>query len=188
MAIAYFLDFFFFHCRVCVQTSLKCVDTTVSSRQSSIRLFCLSYGNWSKPAVSCCTKRWCCMHTPPCCHDCKWSHTCITFWKVSRSNKTFKTFLCKKAVHYMICVLCLFSDCSGSQSQPCSLQPLKEAISVLFSFTRRVLDDAQFQTDVHLWLERLVLSQAHLFHLYIYNYIRLDTSYWFLMCTYSVVL
>ncbi|XP_038145943.1 ectopic P granules protein 5 homolog [Cyprinodon tularosa] len=48
-------------------------------------------------------------------------------------------------------------DCSGNQTQPCSLQPLKEAISVLFSFTRRVLDDTQFQTDIHQWLERLVV-------------------------------
>ncbi|XP_046871698.1 ectopic P granules protein 5 homolog [Hypomesus transpacificus] len=51
---------------------------------------------------------------------------------------------------------CLLQACSDSQGQPCSLQPLKEAISVLFSFTRRVLDDAQFQTDIHNWLERLV--------------------------------
>ncbi|MED6273627.1 hypothetical protein CHARACLAT_008460, partial [Characodon lateralis] len=51
----------------------------------------------------------------------------------------------------------LLKDCSGNQTQPCSLQPLKEAISVLFSFTRRVLDDAQFQTDIHQWLERLVV-------------------------------
>uniref|UniRef100_A0A3B5MG69 Ectopic P-granules autophagy protein 5 homolog (C. elegans) n=1 Tax=Xiphophorus couchianus TaxID=32473 RepID=A0A3B5MG69_9TELE len=50
-----------------------------------------------------------------------------------------------------------FKKCSGSQTQPCSLQPLKEAISVLFSFTRRVLDDTQFQTDIHQWLERLVV-------------------------------
>uniref|UniRef100_A0A8C4ZCS8 Ectopic P-granules autophagy protein 5 homolog (C. elegans) n=1 Tax=Gadus morhua TaxID=8049 RepID=A0A8C4ZCS8_GADMO len=41
-------------------------------------------------------------------------------------------------------------------SRPGSLQPLKEAVGVLFSFTRRVLDDAQFQTDIHHWLERLV--------------------------------
>lgn len=56
--------------------------------------------------------------------------------------------------------LTLFSDCSGNHSQPCSLQPLKEAISVLFSFTRRVLDDTQFQADIHHWLERLVYSHA----------------------------
>uniref|UniRef100_A0A7N6F6H0 Ectopic P-granules autophagy protein 5 homolog n=1 Tax=Anabas testudineus TaxID=64144 RepID=A0A7N6F6H0_ANATE len=51
--------------------------------------------------------------------------------------------------------------CSGNQTQPCSLQPLKEAISVLFSFTRRVLDDTQFQTDIHHWLERLVAVLLH---------------------------
>ncbi|KAK0149453.1 Ectopic P granules protein 5 [Merluccius polli] len=50
----------------------------------------------------------------------------------------------------------LLTDCGGGHTQPCSLQPLKEAISVLFSFTRRVLDDTQFQTDIHHWLERLV--------------------------------
>ncbi|KAM9858500.1 ectopic P granules protein 5 homolog [Aulostomus maculatus] len=55
----------------------------------------------------------------------------------------------------------LVKDCSGSQKQPCSLQLLKEAISVLFSFTRRVLDDTQFQTDVHHWLERLVAVLLH---------------------------
>ncbi|KAF0033797.1 hypothetical protein F2P81_013863 [Scophthalmus maximus] len=55
----------------------------------------------------------------------------------------------------------LLKDCSGNQTQPCSLQPLKEAISVLFSFTRRVLDDAQFQTDIHHWLERLVSVLLH---------------------------
>lgn len=55
----------------------------------------------------------------------------------------------------------LFSDCSGNQTQPCSLQPLKEAISVLFSFTRRVLDDTQFQADIHHWLERLVYTHIH---------------------------
>uniref|UniRef100_A0A8D3AF88 Ectopic P-granules autophagy protein 5 homolog (C. elegans) n=1 Tax=Scophthalmus maximus TaxID=52904 RepID=A0A8D3AF88_SCOMX len=62
---------------------------------------------------------------------------------------------------YLLSVLFLFSDCSGNQTQPCSLQPLKEAISVLFSFTRRVLDDAQFQTDIHHWLERLVSVLLH---------------------------
>ncbi|XP_041793587.1 ectopic P granules protein 5 homolog [Chelmon rostratus] len=55
----------------------------------------------------------------------------------------------------------LLKDCSGSQTQPCSLQPLKEAISVLFSFTRRVLDDTQFQTDIHHWLDRLVAVLLH---------------------------
>uniref|UniRef100_A0A672IBN9 Ectopic P-granules autophagy protein 5 homolog (C. elegans) n=1 Tax=Salarias fasciatus TaxID=181472 RepID=A0A672IBN9_SALFA len=51
--------------------------------------------------------------------------------------------------------------CSGSQTEHLSLQPLKEAISVLFSFTRRVLDDAQFQTDIHHWLESLVAVLLH---------------------------
>uniref|UniRef100_A0A671VZ58 Ectopic P-granules autophagy protein 5 homolog (C. elegans) n=1 Tax=Sparus aurata TaxID=8175 RepID=A0A671VZ58_SPAAU len=51
--------------------------------------------------------------------------------------------------------------CSGSKTHPCSLQPLKEAISVLFSFTRRVLDDSQFQTDIHHWLDRLVAVLLH---------------------------
>ncbi|XP_034026058.1 ectopic P granules protein 5 homolog [Thalassophryne amazonica] len=55
----------------------------------------------------------------------------------------------------------LLKDCSGSEIQPCSLQPLKEAVSVLFSFVRRVLDDSQFQTDIHHWLERLVAVLLH---------------------------
>ncbi|XP_039614279.1 ectopic P granules protein 5 homolog [Polypterus senegalus] len=42
------------------------------------------------------------------------------------------------------------------ESQSCLLQPLKESISVLFCFTRRVLDDCQFQADIHLWLQKLV--------------------------------
>ncbi|XP_068166676.1 ectopic P granules protein 5 homolog isoform X2 [Antennarius striatus] len=55
----------------------------------------------------------------------------------------------------------LLKACSSSQTQPCSLQPLKEAISVLFSFTRRVLDDSQFQTDIHYWLDTLVAVLLH---------------------------
>ncbi|KAK3538822.1 hypothetical protein QTP86_015946 [Hemibagrus guttatus] len=60
-------------------------------------------------------------------------------------------------------------------SQPSSLKPLKESISVLFSFTRRVLDDSQFQEDIHLWLQRLV-SVLHRVgsagdHLYILNHL-----------------
>ncbi|XP_040898135.1 ectopic P granules protein 5 homolog [Toxotes jaculatrix] len=55
----------------------------------------------------------------------------------------------------------LLKDCSAIRTEPCSLQPLKEAISVLFSFTRRVLDDTQFQTDIHHWLERLVAVLLH---------------------------
>ncbi|KAK1176492.1 hypothetical protein AOXY_G1382 [Acipenser oxyrinchus oxyrinchus] len=60
-------------------------------------------------------------------------------------------------------------------SQPSSLQPLKDSISVLFSFTRRLLDDAQFQGDIHLWLQQLV-SVLHGVgsvgdHLYLLNHI-----------------
>uniref|UniRef100_A0A8C5LRQ0 Ectopic P-granules 5 autophagy tethering factor n=1 Tax=Leptobrachium leishanense TaxID=445787 RepID=A0A8C5LRQ0_9ANUR len=33
---------------------------------------------------------------------------------------------------------------------------LKECISVLFSFTRRVIEDAQFQNDILVWLQKLV--------------------------------
>ncbi|XP_051514293.1 ectopic P granules protein 5 homolog [Myxocyprinus asiaticus] len=60
------------------------------------------------------------------------------------------------------------------KSQPSSFQPLKESISVLFIFTRRVLDDSQFQSDIHLWLQRLV-SVLHLVgstgdHLFILNH------------------
>uniref|UniRef100_A0AAQ6APL3 Ectopic P-granules autophagy protein 5 homolog n=1 Tax=Amphiprion ocellaris TaxID=80972 RepID=A0AAQ6APL3_AMPOC len=50
---------------------------------------------------------------------------------------------------------------TSNTKNPCSLQPLKEAISVLFSFTRRVLDDTQFQTDIHHWLDRLVAVLLH---------------------------
>ncbi|KAH0627798.1 hypothetical protein JD844_008196 [Phrynosoma platyrhinos] len=44
------------------------------------------------------------------------------------------------------------------QTEDCSsdLGPLKECISVLFSFTRRVVEDPQFQSDVLSWLQRLV--------------------------------
>ncbi|XP_061624089.1 ectopic P granules protein 5 homolog isoform X2 [Phyllopteryx taeniolatus] len=55
----------------------------------------------------------------------------------------------------------LLKDCSESQRQPCSIQPLKDAISVLFGFTRRVLDDTLFQTDIHHWLETLVAVLLH---------------------------
>uniref|UniRef100_A0A673KZ38 Ectopic P granules protein 5 homolog n=1 Tax=Sinocyclocheilus rhinocerous TaxID=307959 RepID=A0A673KZ38_9TELE len=61
------------------------------------------------------------------------------------------------------------------KSQPSSLQPLKESISVLFIFTRRVLDDSQFQADIHLWLQRLasVLHQVGSTgdHLFILNHL-----------------
>ncbi|MGH0172201.1 UNVERIFIED_CONTAM: hypothetical protein FKN15_063006 [Acipenser sinensis] len=60
-------------------------------------------------------------------------------------------------------------------SQPSSLQPLKDSISVLFSFTRRLLDDAQFQGDIHLWLQQLVSVLQGVCsvgdHLYLLNHI-----------------
>uniref|UniRef100_A0A674F566 Ectopic P-granules autophagy protein 5 homolog (C. elegans) n=1 Tax=Salmo trutta TaxID=8032 RepID=A0A674F566_SALTR len=71
---------------------------------------------------------------------------------------------------YLHCLvfLCLIS-------QPSSLLPLKESISVLFSFTRRVLDDTQFQTDIHLWLQRLVAVLLRVGgsgeHLYLLNHL-----------------
>uniref|UniRef100_A0A673K7R2 Ectopic P granules protein 5 homolog n=1 Tax=Sinocyclocheilus rhinocerous TaxID=307959 RepID=A0A673K7R2_9TELE len=66
-------------------------------------------------------------------------------------------------------------DTMSPKSQPSSLQPLKESISVLFIFTRRVLDDSQFQADIHLWLQRLV-SVLHQVgstgdHLFILNHL-----------------
>ncbi|KAG1968633.1 ectopic P granules protein 5 homolog isoform X1 [Pimephales promelas] len=61
------------------------------------------------------------------------------------------------------------------KSQPSSLQSLKESISVLFIFTRRVLDDSQFQADIHLWLQRLVSVLHHVGsrgdHLFILNHL-----------------
>ncbi|XP_059406308.1 ectopic P granules protein 5 homolog [Carassius carassius] len=61
------------------------------------------------------------------------------------------------------------------KSQPSSLQLLKESISVLFIFTRRILDDSQFQADIHRWLQRLV-SVLHQVgstgdHLFILNHL-----------------
>uniref|UniRef100_A0A4W4HAL5 Ectopic P granules protein 5 homolog n=1 Tax=Electrophorus electricus TaxID=8005 RepID=A0A4W4HAL5_ELEEL len=64
---------------------------------------------------------------------------------------------------------------SKCTSQPSSLQPLKESIGVLFSFTRRVLDDSQFQNDIHLWLQKLVSVLHHVGsaggHLYTLNHL-----------------
>ncbi|KAF3850897.1 hypothetical protein F7725_012669 [Dissostichus mawsoni] len=67
----------------------------------------------------------------------------------------------KVALHAYTALLSRLQVESYFKTQPCSLQPLKEAISVLFSFTRRVLDDTQFQTDIHHWLERLVAVLLH---------------------------
>uniref|UniRef100_A0A674F574 Ectopic P-granules autophagy protein 5 homolog (C. elegans) n=1 Tax=Salmo trutta TaxID=8032 RepID=A0A674F574_SALTR len=74
---------------------------------------------------------------------------------------------------YLHCLVFLYM--CGTQSQPSSLLPLKESISVLFSFTRRVLDDTQFQTDIHLWLQRLVAVLLRVGgsgeHLYLLNHL-----------------
>uniref|UniRef100_A0A4W2BVL0 Uncharacterized protein n=1 Tax=Bos indicus x Bos taurus TaxID=30522 RepID=A0A4W2BVL0_BOBOX len=43
-----------------------------------------------------------------------------------------------------------------AESVPSDLCQLKECISVLFTFTRRVHEDAQFHDDVLLWLQKLV--------------------------------
>ncbi|XP_074788022.1 ectopic P granules protein 5 homolog isoform X2 [Athene noctua] len=43
-----------------------------------------------------------------------------------------------------------------SESLSSDLGHLKECISVLFSFTRRIIEDPQFQSDLLMWLHRLV--------------------------------
>ncbi|XP_043934118.1 ectopic P granules protein 5 homolog [Protopterus annectens] len=55
------------------------------------------------------------------------------------------------------------------------VQHLKECISVLFGFTRRVLEDDQFQNDIHHWLQQLV-STLHRIgssgdHIFLLNHI-----------------
>ncbi|XP_023676497.2 ectopic P granules protein 5 homolog [Paramormyrops kingsleyae] len=67
------------------------------------------------------------------------------------------------------------TDCPDLMAQPSSLQPLKTCISILFSFTRRILEDKQFQDDVHMWLRKLV-SVLHRVgssedHLYLLNHL-----------------
>ncbi|KAL0979304.1 hypothetical protein UPYG_G00183410 [Umbra pygmaea] len=70
---------------------------------------------------------------------------------------------------------CLLHEMCDTQNQPSSLQPLKESISVLFSFTRRVLEDTQFQSDIQLWLQRLVALLLRMGgsgeHLYLINHL-----------------
>ncbi|OXB77175.1 UNVERIFIED_CONTAM: hypothetical protein H355_014746 [Colinus virginianus] len=43
-----------------------------------------------------------------------------------------------------------------SENLSSDLSHLKECISVLFSFTRRVIEDPQFQSDLLMWLQRLI--------------------------------
>ncbi|XP_069780347.1 ectopic P granules protein 5 homolog isoform X2 [Narcine bancroftii] len=71
-------------------------------------------------------------------------------------------------------------DCSYSD-----LQLLKESISVLFSFTRRITEDGQFHSDILHWLEKLVavLHKVGSFadHLFLLNHILrcpADVSKW----------
>ncbi|XP_054842420.1 ectopic P granules protein 5 homolog [Eublepharis macularius] len=55
------------------------------------------------------------------------------------------------------------------------LGPLKESISVLFGFTRRVVEDPQFQSDILSWLRRLVSVLQRVGspgdHLFLFNHI-----------------
>ncbi|XP_074057750.1 ectopic P granules protein 5 homolog isoform X3 [Macrotis lagotis] len=46
--------------------------------------------------------------------------------------------------------------CKQAESVPSDLCHLKECISVLFMFTRRIIEDTQFYNDVLLWLQKLV--------------------------------
>uniref|UniRef100_A0A673TGY1 Ectopic P-granules autophagy protein 5 homolog n=1 Tax=Suricata suricatta TaxID=37032 RepID=A0A673TGY1_SURSU len=46
--------------------------------------------------------------------------------------------------------------CKQTESFPSDLCQLKECISVLFMFTRRVNEDSQFHDDILLWLQKLV--------------------------------
>ncbi|XP_028915803.1 ectopic P granules protein 5 homolog isoform X2 [Ornithorhynchus anatinus] len=62
-----------------------------------------------------------------------------------------------------------------TESLPSDLCQLKECISVLFTFTRRVIEDVQFQEDLLLWLQKLisVLQRAGCpgDHLFLLNHI-----------------
>uniref|UniRef100_A0A4W3HVB5 Ectopic P-granules autophagy protein 5 homolog (C. elegans) n=1 Tax=Callorhinchus milii TaxID=7868 RepID=A0A4W3HVB5_CALMI len=55
------------------------------------------------------------------------------------------------------------------------MQFLKDCISVLFSFTRRIIEDGQFQGDILLWLQKLVVVLHRLGstgdHLFLLNHI-----------------
>ncbi|XP_069736462.1 ectopic P granules protein 5 homolog isoform X2 [Phaenicophaeus curvirostris] len=62
-----------------------------------------------------------------------------------------------------------------SENLSSDLGHLKECISVLFSFTRRVIEDPQFQSDLLLWLQRLVSVLQRIGcpsdHLFLFNHI-----------------
>ncbi|NXW63140.1 EPG5 protein, partial [Eurystomus gularis] len=62
-----------------------------------------------------------------------------------------------------------------SENLSSDLGHLKECVSVLFSFTRRVIEDPQFQNDVLMWLQRLVSVLQRIGcladHLFLFNHI-----------------
>uniref|UniRef100_A0A8C3K6F3 Ectopic P-granules autophagy protein 5 homolog n=1 Tax=Calidris pygmaea TaxID=425635 RepID=A0A8C3K6F3_9CHAR len=62
-----------------------------------------------------------------------------------------------------------------SENLSSDLCHLKECISVLFSFTRRVIEDPQFQSDLLMWLQRLVSVLQRIGcpgdHLFLFNHI-----------------
>ncbi|KAM9262786.1 ectopic P granules protein 5 homolog isoform 3-T3 [Morus bassanus] len=62
-----------------------------------------------------------------------------------------------------------------SENLSSDLGHLKECISVLFSFTRRVVEDPQFQSDLLMWLQRLVSVLQRIGcpgdHLFLFNHI-----------------
>ncbi|NXK38181.1 EPG5 protein, partial [Piprites chloris] len=62
-----------------------------------------------------------------------------------------------------------------SENLSSDLSHLKECVSVLFSFTRRVIEDPQFQSDLLMWLQRLgsVLQRIGCpgDHLFLFNHI-----------------
>ncbi|XP_064293753.1 ectopic P granules protein 5 homolog [Phalacrocorax carbo] len=62
-----------------------------------------------------------------------------------------------------------------SENLSSDLSHLKECISVLFSFTRRVIEDPQFQSDLLLWLRRLVSVLQRVGcpsdHLFLFNHV-----------------
>uniref|UniRef100_A0A8C2Y7F7 Ectopic P-granules 5 autophagy tethering factor n=1 Tax=Coturnix japonica TaxID=93934 RepID=A0A8C2Y7F7_COTJA len=62
-----------------------------------------------------------------------------------------------------------------SENLSADLSHLKECISVLFSFTRRVIEDPQFQSDLLVWLQRLVSVLQRIGcpgdHLFLFNHI-----------------
>ncbi|XP_075581959.1 ectopic P granules protein 5 homolog isoform X1 [Pelecanus crispus] len=62
-----------------------------------------------------------------------------------------------------------------SENISSDLGHLKECISVLFSFTRRVIEDPQFQSDLLMWLQRLVSVLQRIGcpgdHLFLFNHI-----------------